>query len=377
MATLNTQTFTDLVRGQVAAIQGAAAGIVDFTIGSIMRAVVEAFAQVVLWLQAMAITILGTTRASTSQGPDLDTWMADYKFERDEAFAAYGLVTFSRFTPTQAALIAIGASVETADGSEQYLVTLDPTNSLYSAALGGYSLPAGQASASVPVTCTTPGAAGNAAQGAINTITQAMPGVDIVTNPVAFENGADAESDPAFRCGSSATSAASPRATQEAIEFALAQLGADVDYTAVENQTYAGVAQPGFFYVVVDDGTGNPSSESSPTHGPPSKRFAASQSALRSTAAAVLQANVGITVVVAAGYSASAVQTAVENAVSTFVDGLSLGVALPWSRLNQLAYDASRGVANVTSVTLNGFGADLNPSNKQVVKLGTLTVSAA
>ena len=49
MAT-NTQTFSDLVRTQVAAIQGAAAGVVNFTVGSIELALVEAQAQVGLWL---------------------------------------------------------------------------------------------------------------------------------------------------------------------------------------------------------------------------------------------------------------------------------------------------------------------------------------
>ena len=39
---INTQDFTTLVRNQVTAIQGAASGLVDLTVGSILRAVVEA-----------------------------------------------------------------------------------------------------------------------------------------------------------------------------------------------------------------------------------------------------------------------------------------------------------------------------------------------
>ena len=66
MPAVPTRTFLDLVRGQVAAIQGAAAGLVDFTTGSILRAVVEANAAVILWLQGLALTILNTTRASSS-----------------------------------------------------------------------------------------------------------------------------------------------------------------------------------------------------------------------------------------------------------------------------------------------------------------------
>src|SRR5574340_85330 len=169
MANITTQDFSTIVRTIVTAIQGGARTLVDLTVGSILRAVVEANAAVVLWLQGLILQLLATTRAATSNGSDLDTWVADYGLTRLPAVAATGQVSFSRFTATQQAVVPIGSTVQTGDGSQQYSVTIDTANAAYSAALGGYVLAAGVSSVSVPVAAAKAGAAGNAAIGQINT----------------------------------------------------------------------------------------------------------------------------------------------------------------------------------------------------------------
>jgi uncharacterized phage protein gp47/JayE len=377
MAALSTQTFTDLVRSQVAAIQGAAAGIVDFTVGSILRAVVEANAQVVLWLQGIALSILAATRASTSTGSDLDSWMADYGLTREAAAAASGQVTFSRFTPTLSAFLPLGATVESQDGSQQYAVTADPTNAAYSASLSGYTLASGVASLTVPVQASVAGAAGNAAAGAIDTITQALPGIDTVANALAFVNGEDAESDAAFRARFVAYIASLSKATAGAVAFALQSLGLNVSFTLVENFSYAGAAEPGYFYVVVDDGTGAPSSAFL------AAAYAAIDAVRPLTVSfgvfppTLITAAVSLTVKVAAGYAATTVASAVRAAISTYVDALPLGAGLNYSRIAQLAYDASPGVQNVSAVLVNGATADLTATSQQEIKAGAITVATA
>ena len=377
MPAVPTRTFTDLVRGQVAAIQGAAAGLVDFTIGSILRAVVEANAQVILWLQAIALQILAATRASTSSGSDLDSWMADFGLTRLPAVSATGLVTFSRFTATQPATIAVGVTVETADGSQQYAVTLDATNPLYSASAAGYVLPAGLATATVPVAAQLAGSAGNAAVGALNTITQALPGIDTVSNGLAFANGADAESDQALRARFITYIQSLSEGTVQAIGFAIASLGQGITYAIVENQSYAGVALNDYFYVVVDDGTGAPSAAFI-------ARVSAAVDLVRPIGSTFsvyppveLVVSVTMSVNLKTGYLASVVSAAISTAITSYMDALPLGAGFPLSKLYQLAYDASPGVANVSSVTLNGGVADLAPVGKQVIKAGTVTVSAS
>jgi hypothetical protein len=51
-----------------------------------------------------------------------------------------------------------------------------------------------------------------------------------------------------------------------------------------------------------------------------------------------------------------------------------VGGALRFTRLAQLAYDASASVVNVTAVTLNGGTADLDPGPAGVVRPGAIVV---
>lgn len=375
MATLNTRDFPTLVENMAAAAQGAARQVLDFTIGSILRAIVEFVAGVALFLQSLVLQVLTLTRASTSQGPDLDSWMADYGLTRLPAVAATGTVTFSRFTPTLQAIVPVGAELITADGSESFAVTLDTTNSAYSAALGGYVLAAGSASLSVPIAAHSPGSAGNVVAGAISLIGTAIPGVDTVANAAAFTNGLDAESDAALRLRFVAYMASLSKATKGAVGYALMSLQQGLEYTICENADYNGTVDMGFFYVVIDDGSGHPSSSLLASGSaaidavrPIGSRFAV-------FAPIVLTANVSLTIVTAAGYDHPTAVGLVGTALVNYIDGLPLGSSLPYTRLAQVAYDASPGVIDVSAMLLNGGTSDLVATNQDVIKAGTVTVS--
>src|SRR5579884_463958 len=80
------------------AVASAAGIALDASIGSLTLAFGQAVQGAFLWLQSFAIQILALTRASTSFGTDLDSWMADWFFTRLPAVAATGNATFSRFT---------------------------------------------------------------------------------------------------------------------------------------------------------------------------------------------------------------------------------------------------------------------------------------
>jgi hypothetical protein len=64
---LNIKSFSDIVTQQVTAIQAKSTQLLDFTIGSILRAIVESNSGVILWLQQLIVNLLVITRASTSQ----------------------------------------------------------------------------------------------------------------------------------------------------------------------------------------------------------------------------------------------------------------------------------------------------------------------
>jgi hypothetical protein len=52
---LSLQNFSSLMEGMAAAVQGAASSLVDLTVGSVLRAILEANASVALWLQWLIV----------------------------------------------------------------------------------------------------------------------------------------------------------------------------------------------------------------------------------------------------------------------------------------------------------------------------------
>jgi phage-related baseplate assembly protein len=206
---------------------------------------------------------------------------------------------------------------------------------------------------------------------------QAISGVDTVSNASPFINGADAETDAALRVRFVAFIASLARATKTAIGYAISGIATNLTYTLVENQSYAGASQPGYFYVVVNDGTGSPPSTVLTA-------VAAAIDAVRPVTSTfgvfpptVVTATIAMTITTAAGYSHSALVTQVQTALIAYVKGLPMGTSLPFSRLAQIAYDVSPGITNVTAVTLNGVTTDLTATAQQVINTssGSVTVS--
>lgn len=372
---LNILDFATIVRNQVTAMQGRATGLVDLAIGSLLRSVFEANAGVVQWIQQLIVNLLVTTRAATCSGSDLDTWMADYSFYRLSASQAVGIVTFSRFTATNQAFIPVGTVVTTTDGTQQYTVVADTTNPAYSASLRGYTVAANIVSINVSVLASTAGSAGNALAGTVTVITGGIQYIDTVSNSANFTGGADAELDDAFRARFVLWVSSLSKATKAAIGYALASMQKGVSYTLTENQDYSGNVKNGYFYAVVDDGTGSPTSTflSSAYNAIDAVRpFTVTFGVF---APVVVTANVVMTLTVDPSAVRSSVVNLVQTAVQSYINSLSLGQLLPYTQLAAIAYAASPYVLNVSAVTLNGATTDLSATNKQVIKSGTITVN--
>jgi uncharacterized phage protein gp47/JayE len=366
--------FVTLVREQVTAIQGAAKRRVDVTVGSILRALTESFAAVMLWLQAMVVKLLTTTRASTSTGEDLDTWVQDYGLTRLPAVAATGYVTFARFTPAQQAIVPVGTPLETEDGTQQFVVQRETQHADYDEKRQAYVLAAGIAKILVPVQAQTSGRAGNVAAGTLNTLTQALAGIDTVTNEQMFTNGADAETDEALRQRFVTYMASLSKATVQAVGYAITAARAGLRYRLVENKTYEGKEKKGYFYVVVDDGSGMPTADmlAQVSHAIEAVRPLAIPFGV--FAPEVIPVTVELTLHVAEGAVPEAVQAVVKTAIRDYINALDLGVGLAWSRLSQLAYDASPLITNVTGVLLNGKINDIALTVRQTLKTGVITI---
>lgn len=375
MASLNIKSFATLVSDQVTAMQAKAAGLVDLAIGSILRAIAESNAGVATWLQQLIVSLLVTTRAATCSGQDLDSWMADFSFTRLSAVQATGHVTFSRFTANNQALIPVGAGVTTTDGTQAYTVISDTTNSAYDPKQNGYVIVAGVNSLSVPVQADAAGAAGNAQAGTITVISGSIQFVDTVTNSTTFVSGEDAESDDNFRARFVLWIASLSKATKSAIGYALASMQNGVTYTLTENYAYNGTAQPGYFYAVVDDGSGTPSSTFI------DQAYAAIDAVRGFTISfgvfppEVVTANVVMAITTDSSADHATIVGMVQTAIQEYIASLSLGQLLPYSKLSNIAYGASSLVTNVSSVTLNSATADIAATGKQVIRAGTILVS--
>jgi uncharacterized phage protein gp47/JayE len=374
MANMSQKDFNTLVSDFATAVQGSAAALLDFTVGSILRALGEAIAGVVVWLEGLILILLQTTRLSTSSGNDVDTFVNDFGYQRLPAVAADGSVTFARFTPTMQAQIPVGATVQTADGTQSYTVIADTTQSAYNAATNAYIIAPGTASITATVQAVNTGSQGNVGANTITIITGSIPYVDTVTNAAAFTSGQDAETDAQVKTGFVAYLASLAKATAAAIVNAVTSL--QVGATCVITQFYAynGTYQPGYFYAVVDDGSG----------APPSGFISNASNAIDATRACGIQfnvfgpvtvtANVAMTITAASGYVLSTLESQVQSAIQSYIGSLALGQTCEWSKLAAIAYSIA-GVANVTVWTLNGGTSDLIPTSQQRIIAGTVTVN--
>lgn len=375
MSNLQIQDFATLVQNQVIAIQGRSSALIDLSVGSILRAVVEAYSAVAIWLQGMILQLLAVTRAATSSGPDLDSWVNDYGVTRLPSVASAGQVVFSRFTPTLQAVIPIGAMIQTTDGAQQYSVTLDVNHPSYSAEQGGYVVSAGVSSISVPVVSQSSGLAANALANGINTLGQSISGIDTVSNQYAFTNGIDAESDTALRARFVSYIQSLSKATRQSVGYAASSVQSGLTYTLVENQTIDGFSQPGFFYLVVDDGSGMPPQSLLDSVYKAVDPIRPLTTTFGVFAPTVLSVDIGMLITTADGYDHTATIALVSSALTSYINSLGLGSSLAYTRLAQIAYGASLGVSNVSSITLNGDTNDIPASSNKTIKVGTISIS--
>ena len=378
MTTLPTRSFTAIVQNIAAGVQGRASTLLNFAIGTTLRAIAEGFAGVVLWLQTLILQLLLTTRAATSTGSDLDSFVADFGVTRLGAQAASGQVTYSRLTASASApFIPVGATVNSSDGTQTFAVSVDPTNPAYSALLSGYTMPSLTTALTVPVVAVVAGSGGNVAANSLIVSTTPITGIDLVTNSAPLTNGSDAESDSALRVRFQAFILGLARGDHYGLAYAIKSLAVNVEYSLVENYDYAGNYAPGQYYVVCDDGSGSPSAAfvASVAAAVQSVRPLTAWANVFATVA--VPATISMTLTTAPGYTHSNVVAQVAAVIGTGLASLTQGAGLQFGEIYNWAFSVA-GVTGVNSVLLNGLSGDAasiaaNPQNTIVA--GVLTIS--
>lgn len=370
---LTTQSFATMVQNQVVAIQTAASTLINFTVGSVLRAFVQANAGVAIWLESLALQVAALSRFSTSYLTDADTWGADWGFYRLPGTYASGSVTFSRYTATNAATVLVGTTVMTVDGTQTFNVIADVTNSAWNGT-NGYTIAPGVSSVTVACLSVNLSSSANVAANSITLIQGAISGVDYCNNTAPFAGGAGPQTDAVYKRGFPPYLQTLSRGTVSAIQGAVQAIQVGAQCNIIENYTYAGAAQNGFLTIIVDDGTGSPGSIF----------MTAAQVAVNSMRAASIQcgvyaptivtANVTFTILTSSGYVHATLVTTAQTAVSAYINSLLDGQQLSWSYIADVIYSSSPGIYDVTNVLLNGGTADLVPTNvTQVIKAGTVT----
>ena len=354
--------------------------------GSAMLAMVNACAAIYLWLQWLAVLVLKASRLTTSQGADVDSFAGDdFNCPRIPGTASSGPAVFSRYSVLSAAILAVGTPVKTTDGSQTFNVLADATNAAWQAPsvaypLGSFLTPAGTASLTVNVQNTQVGSAGNIIQNVIGLIAGTVP-FDNVTNPAAFANGLDEETDDAYKARFSLFLPGLAKSIPIAVQSAVLAVAQNLTCAVLNNTTsLGGPFAAGYFVVAVDDGSG----------ATPSATLAAVQAAVDETEALgatgyVVQAPpvdaaVELTITCPTVALKALAVPLVAAAVDAYIAGLAVSTianpaALPYSRIAQIAYDASPSVTNVTAITLNGGTADIGGTPGTVVRNGGVTVN--
>ncbi len=236
-------------------------------------------------------------------------------------------------------------------------------------------LAASVASVTVPVVAQVPGSAGNVQAGAVSLLATAIPGVDMVANPAAFQNGIDAEADDAFRARFRNFIASRSRATILSIGYAISSVQQGLSYTIAENVDTTGAPLVGNFVATVDDGSGVPSTAllASVSAAIDAVRPIGSTFAVRPPT--VVSVPISFSISISPGAIKSQVVAAVGPAVASFVNTLPIGAPLPVTRIAQLAYGAHSAVTNVTNLVVNGGASDVVTSLSTVIKTSSVAVS--
>jgi uncharacterized phage protein gp47/JayE len=373
---LDLKSFDEIVSDQATVIQAQVPALSDLSIGSILRAIIEANAGVALWEEALISFVQSITRLATSTGINADTFVQDFGYARPPAVAASGEVTFSRFTPTQQAVVPVGQTVGvTSAPALSYTVILDTDNPTYNSTLGGYVITAGTPSVTVTVDCNRAGTVGNVGANAINIITSPINGVDTVTNALAFSNGQNAPSDAQLRTLFIQYLQSLERGTVNANLYAARSVQSNVEARLVEFESYAGDSMPAYFYIIVDDGTGDP---------PPLLLDAVYNAVYVYRACGVqfdifppiiVNATVTGDIVVDPQYDATQIATDCVNALETYLNLIPIGESLVYTRLIQIIYNVSPGIIDIQNLLLNGGTSDLIVTPKDAIKPTTVTIN--
>lgn len=339
------------------------------TDGDALLALMQTVSAQLIFLQAQVQLVNALARAQTSTGADLDSFYAQFGFTRLPGQQAIGPVTLSKASAaTTQVPYPVGTIVQTVGGAIQYALVADTNQPTFAPSQNAYILQIGQTSLTATAQALVGGSAYNVAAGQLAQVASPVPGLDAVTNSGPISDGADAESDSAFRNRFVLFLNSLSKATYGAIVSAIEGVGQGIEFNLQENVDPDGNPHPGEFVVTVDDGTGSP----------PSSLLTSVFNAVDAVrgftimpqvvAVSVVEITVVIAVRLATGAVAGIVEAAVANAVAVAIDATDIGSTLFVSSVEQAALAVSGVTAVQPGTLLNGTNADVTVTLRQATR---------
>jgi uncharacterized phage protein gp47/JayE len=318
----------------------------------------------------VALACVDFARATTCQGPDLDSYMADFEFDRLPPTYAGGPVTISTSTSnSEPILIPPGTIIQTSGQNPiQFQLIADANQSAWNVSLDAYVLPANENSITATAQALVAGPGSNVQTGQLIQLANAVGGVTTVTNPSPIINGLIGEADDAYRARFVLSFFGQNWGTRAGILAAALGVQAGLNVQIFENVNSSNVSQPGTVMVIVDDGSGSP----------PSPLISAIQTAVNAVRPIGIQvivqgptkttvtASLNIRIVIISGSTEtnSNVQTNAQTALLDYINSLTIGETLYLQKLNQIAIDADPNIVTTQAgnTLIDGSQADISPA---------------
>ena len=338
--------------------------ITDFSVGSVARTLMDASAIEIeeLYLQIL----LGLQEAIST------AVFNSFNFERRTAVHASGTARFSAPISASARQIPFGTKIKSESSAFEYATATDA------------EIPAGSTFVDVLVSCTQTGALTNCNADTLTTMVNAISSVT-VTNPLAFINGSDAETDAEIKTRFTAYIATLSRGTGAALRYGAAQssivdsAGAIIEqakHIAVIEPFQTDVAQPiGLVNLYVHNGSGNTSSalvakvqsDIDGANGIPGWKSAG----VVADVYAAPDYLVNVTGTITLEADAASASTAAEDAISSYIQSLGIGQPVIRSELIAIVME----IGGVYNVLLSAPASDVAVSAIQKAMPGTVNLS--
>lgn len=400
---LLTQTPAQFISALVGGVAAATNRVTNFTSGSVVGAILNSVAAQLLFNQQQAQFAVAVSRAATSSGSDLTSFVADWGLSpaRSPAVAAQSAgtqVTFGRFAVSSSTIsLPVGTVIQNQSLTSpiQYRVIADASQPTFNSGQNAYVLAPGASTLTATVQALVAGSAGNllVASGGLKVIVSTGSGVDYVAQSTDIANGSDQESDPALRVRFRNYILGLSNATAGSIGAAIASVQAGLTYVINDQKYIDGSPLPSYFTVVADDGSGAIIAGT----------LTAITTAIANVRAAgisysvIAPANIAVTIAVTGtaiqpGFTPSAVRSALQSALvagtnSNGVGGYSSATGLVSGKLSYVTLanltasfvgsSAAQGLSSYASLTVNGGTADVPLSGYQLARTsaGSVTIS--